>query len=166
MQDNSKEVELSYLAGIMDGEGAIFITRDVYASKNPVYRCETRVGMIDQKPIMRLYNAFGGTWLLEKPYHHKRPMYRWLGSNREVLVYTLNLLMPYLDVKKEQAILALQFIEKFPARRGHWAPTGQIDEKLEYWVKMRELNGLAMPATTERTGKRGRSKSVRLDATV
>ena len=166
MQGNSKEVEYAYLAGIIDGEGAIFITRDLFKTKNPVYRAEIRVGMIDEKPIKRLHVAFGGTALLEKSYHHKRPMWRWLGSNREVLKFCLTTLLPYLDVKKEQAKLVLEFNERFPRRNGHWAIPGQIEEKERYWIRIRELNGIAMPATTERTGKRGRRKSVRLEAPV
>ena len=166
MQGNSKEIEYAYLAGIIDGEGAIFITRDLFSTKNPVYRAEIRVGMIDEKPIKRLHVAFGGTALLEKSYHHKRPMWRWLGSNREVLKFCLTTLLPYLDVKKEQAKLVLEFNDRFPRRNGHWAIPGQIEEKERYWIRVRELNGIAMPATTERTGNRGRRKSVRIEAPV
>jgi hypothetical protein len=166
MQDNSKEIEYAYLAGILDGEGAIFITRDLFRSKNPVFRAEIRVGMIEPNAVKRMHNAFGGSFFLEKPYHHKRPLHRWSISNREQITFCLSKLLPYLDVKKEQAKVVLDFIDKFPRRNGHWATQEEVNAKEQYWFRIRGLNGVAMPATTERTGKRGRSKSVRLEATV
>jgi hypothetical protein len=166
MKGNSKEIEYAYLAGIVDGEGAIFISRDLFRSKNTVFRPEMRVGMIEPNAVKRLHDAFGGSFFLEKPYHHKRPLHRWAISKRESLVFCLNTLLPYLDVKREQAKVVLEFIDTFPRRNGHWATQEEIDKKEQFWFKIRGLNGVAMPATTERTGKRGRSKSVRLEAPV
>lgn len=167
MKDNSKEVALAYIAGIIDGEGAIFITRDVYTKKGSVMRVQVRVGMIEKVALQFMYDTFGfGSLIKEKSYKGKRPMHRILFSSYEEIKELLQSILPYLMVKKEQALLALDFIANCRGCPGHWSPPELVAKRLEYWINMRRLNGNASPATTERTGKRGRQKSVRLEAPV
>lgn len=167
MQGNSKEADLAYIAGIIDGEGSILITRDVYSNKNPVMRVIIRVGMIEEIALKFMHEILGvGRFYKEKPYHHKRAMNRLVITSYDEVKFTLEQLLPYLKVKKSQALLGLDFISNCRGKMGHWLAPEAIDKRLQYWIKMRELNGIAAPATTERTGKRGRSKSIRLEAPV
>ena len=167
MQGNSKEADLAYIAGIIDGEGSILITRDVYSNKNPVMRVIVRVGMIEEVALKFMQKTLKvGKFYKEKPYHHKRAMNRLVVTSYEEVKSSLESLLPFLKVKKEQALLALKFIDECRGKRGHWMAPEDIEKRLSFWIKMRELNGITAPATTERTGKRGRRKSVRLEATV
>lgn len=167
MQDNSKEAALGYVAGIIDGEGAIFITHDYYKYKNPVHRLEIRIGMIDRKALDFMVKTLGiGEVFQEASYEYKRPMFRLKYSNKEELKQVLDQIYPYLIVKKEQAKVAYEFLEKATGTRGRWLSEEKKKIRIELYIKMRTLNGIAAPATTERTGKRGRRKSVRLEAPV
>lgn len=167
MEGNSKEIALAYIAGILDGEGAIFISRDLFSNKNPVYRVGIRIGMIEKVALEFCHKHIGfGSLYEEPPYKKQRPMNRWVLTNYDHIIKFLNLVLPYLLVKKQQALHALKFIQECRAARGHWMTPELIQKRQEFWFRMRELNGIAMPATTERTGKRGRSKSVRLEAPV
>jgi len=165
-------VILAYIAGIIDGEGSICISRSSHESfmkqynrNYPYYVLTVRVGMIDPVAIDLIHDTFGiGSRSIEKKYHKQRPMYRWRVYKRPDCKYVIDKLMPYLRVKKPQALLALDFIKNF--KRSHrFNPMSDEKEKerFGYWVKMRTLNGIASPATTERAGISGRSKSVRID---
>lgn len=167
MQGNSKEEAMAYIAGILDGEGAIFISRDLFSKKNPVHRVGIRIGMIERAALQFIYDKINlGSLIKEKSYKNQRPIHRWLLTSYDEIKEFLNLMLPYLIVKKEQALHALDFIENCRGNRGHWMTQDLIQKRENYWIKMRELNGHASPATTERSGKRGRSKSIRLEATV
>lgn len=167
MQDNSKEVGIEYVAGIIDGEGAIFITHDYFQNKNPVHRVVIRIGMIDRRALDIVVRVLGiGKVFQEKSYHHKRPMFRVIYSNRDEIRRVLDQVTPYLQVKKEQALLAYDFLKNGIGKRGHWLTEEEVQRRRSYYIKMCELNGIPTPATTERTGRRGRRKSVRLEATV
>lgn len=166
MNGNSKEVELAYIAGLIDGEGAIFITHDPFHNRKSVHRTEIRIGMIEKVGLDFMVETLKlGKVKEEKPYHHKRPMYRVVFSKRSVVREVINKLLPYLKVKKEQALLALDFLDHVGDKR-----RSLTDEdctiRHTFYAKMRVLNGISTPATTERKGKRGRDKSVRLETTV
>jgi len=167
MQDNSKEVALAYVAGILDGEGAIFITHDYFQNKNPVHRLVVRIGMIDRRALDFIVDTVGFGKVVQEPsYEYKRRMFRLTYSNREDVKNFLDLVVPYLKIKKEQANLGYDFLINGVGKRGHWLSEEEVSRRRSYYERMCLLNGIATPATTERTGKRGRRKSVRLEATV
>lgn len=170
MHDNQREA-LSYIAGILDGEGSIMITRQASQTfmknrKHPNYCATVRIGMLTPEPL-RLIESFGfGKVYIEKPYHHRRPMYRiWIRSKDEVKRF-LESVKPWVLVKKQQLELALDFIEKAAGKPGHRITQKMADYGEESWLKMRTLNGVEAPATTKREGKRGRDNSVPFEAIV
>lgn len=166
MHGNSRE-DLAYFAGLFDGEGSIMIVRQngesfMKTRIHPYIGPACRMGLINKDIIYAFQKAVNvGCVYIEKPYHRKRPMTRWQCRKKKEVRQFLELMMPYLRLKKENALLALEFLDKFP-------PTKKISKEkheaqFEYYLKMRLLNGIAeLPATTERMGKRGRCKSIRL----
>lgn len=169
------KLTLAYLAGIIDGEGSIMIVRakheafmKQYDRNYPYYLPCVRVGMIDKEPIQLICDVMNmGEVENEVSYQNKRPMFRWRVTNREQCAEVINRLLPYLRVKKPQALLMLDFIKNFKRCHRYNPMTPEIEaERHNYWVQMRTLNGIASPATTERAGKTGRCKSVRLESTV
>jgi len=167
MYGNSKEAAMGYVGGIIDGEGAIFITHDYFQHKSPVHRIEIRIGMIHKEAVDFLVTTLNvGKVFLEKSYANKRPMYRLVYQNRDDIRNVLDQVYPYLLVKKSQADIAYEFLDKALGQRGRWLSEEKKEIRKNLYIRMRELNGIAAPATTERNGKRGRSRSVRLEATV
>lgn len=164
------KLKLAYIAGIIDGEGSIGICRashksfmEQYKRKYPYYYPFIRCGMIDHEPIKMIKEVTKlGRLEKEISYQEKRPMYRWRIFKQKECIEFINLLFPYLIVKKPQAILMLDFIKNFKRCHRYTRITPEIEaERASYWIKMRTLNGIASPATTERVGKVGRSRSVR-----
>lgn len=119
---------LEYLAGILDGEGSISIGKARWRKNGREYRyCQVQlyVRMQNREPLDLFAQRFGGT-VKQNPHTY---VLSW--SNRKA-GDVLRALLPYLRVKKPQAVLALEFLSD-PARRD-WE-TG-----LRYREKMKELN--------------------------
>ena len=108
-----KHIENAYLAGIIDGEGSIFITRiNNKKSGNVWYRLQIGCAMTEPDAIEMLRKTFtpntkqfiyrGGR---KKGY---KPVYQWLTTG-STTVRILKELLPYLTVKKNQAKLGIEF---------------------------------------------------------
>lgn len=169
MQDNQRE-ELSYLAGLFDGEGTLCIQKDTrprYSDRgwNPVYYTTFRIGMIEQKAIQGYKDYFKIGYVdCEKVYHAFRPMWRYSIRAKEEVKQVVTILLPFLRVKKPQAQLLLQYFEECPSRRGLLMTPEIMARKEYFFYQMKKLNGVDIsPATTKRMG---RPPSVRVQAIV
>ena len=170
--------KLAYIAGIVDGEGSIMIQCDrsksfmeqraSRGSSEPHYHAGVRVGMTDRRPLDLIVDVTGiGRVILEKPYHHLKPMYRWAIRRKDEIVPFLKLIMPYLLVKKEQAKLALKFMDEWVSSNGIRLTPEIRQQRESAWNQMRKLNGVILsPATTKPRGKGGRDKSAPFEAIV
>jgi len=94
-----------YFAGLFDGEGCISKNS---ALKQVIY---LQIIMVDKIVIDWLFKKFGGSYYLfnrknrginEKPTHH------WKLTNVDKIIPLLENIIPYLILKKNRAILALQ----------------------------------------------------------
>jgi hypothetical protein len=120
MSDKTKYV---YLAGIIDGEGSLIVSRSNRGSYFNYYG-RIHVKNTDYRLIQWLLDKFGGNVHEHLPadlIKHKKA-YSWYFSgdahDKEVLLLAL---MPYLIVKKEQAKILIEFFrmsrEVNPAKR-------------------------------------------------
>lgn len=179
MQGNLREeIELAYLTGLFEAEGSIMIQmfggkKYMESSKRvtPYFLTTLSFGMIEKNIVERIKNFFGvGSTTKEASYHQKRPMYRWHVPPGGVPL-VLNKMMPILSIKKEQALLALQFIKECGWQKG-WnrqkgTPDWLLKKREEFYLKMKQLNGVDISlATTKRANTPGRLKSVRIEAIV
>jgi hypothetical protein len=113
------EMAYAYIAGIIDGEGCITIERrdQYYKKKNGryydcgiTYTLFISVTQIDDIIPKYLYGIFGGS---HHPVYRNKPdgrhtYYRWqIASNKARNV--LKKIIPYLRLKKQQALLAIEF---------------------------------------------------------
>lgn len=173
-----EEVRLGYIAGILDGEGSIMIQRQ--ASKSfmkqreergcfyPHYSPAIRIGMLEKTPLDFIVEATQiGKVYKEKPYHRKRPMFRWMIRSKEEITKFLIPLIPCLLVKKQQAELCLTFVKEWVSHNGIRLTPEVIAQREGAWLQMRKLNGvITLPATTEPRGRRGRDLSAPFESTV
>lgn len=104
---------LSYLAGVIDGEGTI---RIIKSKRNPdwkpQYSAAISIGMTNKIPLEMLSKQFGVKVRKEEAsVQNMQTLFRWsVGGNNKV-PKILKRLNPYLRVKKEQALLAINFCE-------------------------------------------------------
>lgn len=103
MQPSPKSTDWAYLAGFVDGEGCISTT----SSKSGQFYPRLVVAQSDFGQIERLREKFLGLGRVHvKQQKHYRPQLVWTLRGEELLVFLENLL-PYLDLKKRQAEVAI-----------------------------------------------------------
>jgi len=140
-----KKTEFAYIAGIVDGEGSIGITRPMsFCSKKQTrgtgkrpdvvernkkghekgaIRCpyvQVSVANTNEWLIHWLHFNFGGSIYCEQPGKNplsKRACWRWNITNKKAAEF-LKLVLPYLKIKQEQAELAILFqSNKIPSKK-------------------------------------------------
>jgi hypothetical protein len=115
-----KDTDLAYLAGIIDSDGYISVGRRHYSKSNRDY-FYGKIGFTQVTPqAFELMIQLGGGVRQERPaLPGRRPIFRWEASSRRANTI-LRLLLPYLRIKKEQAmnVLALDDARGSRNRRG------------------------------------------------
>ncbi len=109
-QDNSEAVgKNAYLAGLIDGEGCIYV--QTYFGRQPgkKYCLYLELSMCSELTIRWVQKNFGGNYRAAKPYgKRKRVQYHWRVSNERAIAI-LKHVYPYLVTKKRQAALSFKF---------------------------------------------------------
>lgn len=167
-QDNQRQaILLSYLAGIIDGEGCIRIKKNTQrGTQQCQYHTTISVGMTDERIPQILCERFGGKVRVELM-KTSRNLYRWQLENRALAIEALKQLEPLLIVKREQALLALEFENKYCRLNTFSAKTvatktefdlsgyySQIQLREDFYLRMKKLNAVGAAATTNRENTR------------
>lgn len=106
------ELLLSYLAGIMDGDGYFTIKRNTYAirvtkdSKNPSYSEKVGIKQVVPDAIKIIHGNFGGYYFEEKQNKGKN-LFGVQLSNLKANFF-IRAIFPYLILKKKQASILLK----------------------------------------------------------
>lgn len=110
--------QLAYLAGIIDGEGSIYIGN---FSSNPktgtkYYQTNIEVTNTDKALITWLVEHIGGRMskytFKQTPKNSRKPVYRWIASGN-LLTHLCHLLLPYLVIKKKQCEIMIKMRKTF-----------------------------------------------------
>lgn len=145
-------VQLAYLAGIIDGEGSIYIGNFSCNPKNgtPYYQTNMEVTNTDKALIDWLIENIGGRMnaytAKQTPKNSRRAVYRWIVSG-ELLTQLCHLLLPYLIIKKRQCEIMIKMRETFErpvAAKGSQGVTPLEDDTLtlrkKYFDEIRSLH--------------------------
>lgn len=107
------ETDLAYIAGLVDGEAYIGIKKSrankhLTGRVNPGYHERIQVRMVDESAIKFIAETLGGWYYKEKASVAKgRPLYSYQASDKAA-AKILRLLLPYLKVKKRNALTVLE----------------------------------------------------------
>lgn len=114
-----ESVVAAYSAGLFDGEGCISISAAIKRNySSPVYSFRIKVGMTDESTIRWLNEHWGGKFhrvdekRLNKDGTFRRPIYQWYLCGKSSLGF-LRACLPYFNAKKRQAVLAIEWLEKY-----------------------------------------------------
>lgn len=117
-------VDLAYAAGIIDGEGSIYITRSIRRfmteaglRERPAYVLRITVVHTDRPLVDWLAETFGGG-ARTLPVRDKKwkPQFVWVAGGGRAAQIT-GVLLPYMRVKVDQAELALEFQSRIGTRK-------------------------------------------------
>lgn len=108
-----EETDLAYLAGAIDSDGTIGVKRSTYSmrvlkdSGNAVFSERVALRQVTQIIPDMLKNHFGGSLYMTKPSVARgRPLYSWAATDLRAAT-CLRALLPFLRIKREQAINCL-----------------------------------------------------------
>jgi len=110
--------ELAYLAGIIDGEGSIYIGN---FSSNPktgalYYQTNMEVTNTDEDLIKWLLKTFGGRsnkyTAKQTPKNSRKPVFRWIAAG-ELLTKLCHEILPYLVIKRHQCEIMIKMRATF-----------------------------------------------------
>lgn len=110
--------QIAYLAGIIDGEGSIYIGNFSFNKKTGAkyYQTNIEVTNTDEALIQWLVKFFGGRMnkytFKQTPKNSRRPIFRWIASG-ELLTELCHLLLPYLVIKKNQCEIMIKMRKTF-----------------------------------------------------
>ena len=107
------KVDLAYIAGIVDGEGYVGIKKSpaykCQGRKTPGYHARLQIRMVDEDAIQFIASTLGGNYYSEKPHAEKgKPLFCYQASDLRA-GEILRTLLPFLRVKKAQALNVLAF---------------------------------------------------------
>lgn len=133
MRPEPLATEIAYLAGIIDGEGNISVSRCLRKTRDS-YLYSVRLVVTNTRPdlIEWIRGRFGGRVQVKSPPTARhRAAYRWTVDGRRARPI-LTQVYPYLVLKSHQARIALAYLNL----RGLHVPT----VRAELWEQMRALN--------------------------
>jgi hypothetical protein len=136
------ETDKAYAAGFFDGEGCVDIRyRTTHGGKYERFELRIHIPQIAVGVLEWMKEKFGGS----VDAHGGPKCSRWLMTGPEAAGF-LETVMPYLNVKRQQAETALQFAATFPERRksngraGFERVPAQIrEQRLHCFLRLREI---------------------------
>ena len=148
----TKQNKFSYLAGFMDGEGTFAVVKTFSVQRKPdgskkryvVYKLNISVCNTNKEVMDWIALNFGGKPLPgsnENIPSHYKTRYAWHVTHRDKQKNLIIGLLPYLVAKKEQAKLALQFIETYSDKVGVQLDSAVVEKRDMLRKKMMILNG-------------------------
>jgi hypothetical protein len=145
--------EICYLAGIIDSDGCISISKMKPGKQrtiNPRYVLTVNVVNTSEKLMNWLVEKFGGRYKVRRRVleTHKFTFDWWFNNGKALEL--LKTIEPYLIVKRERARLGIEFIENWVTLHGQGAvtPINEVERREEFYVAMKVLNRTGYTAAT------------------
>ena len=109
------DIEAAYLAGIIDGEGSVYIAKHKeYSGRGLPYSYSTRVsvGNTDERLINWIQKTVktGNIHFVQETRNNWKDHWHWLLADKNITPF-LEQILPFLIIKKEQALILLRFRE-------------------------------------------------------
>lgn len=138
-----RDVDLAYLAGLIDGEGTIAIERRFAGvpAKNLRYTMKVDIQMSDRPAIDHVATLFQRSVWTKKPSDNMRKTAYRVTWQARLAKELLEPLVPYLILKKPQALAAIEFqqIQDRPRVVGTALSQEDLDVKEYYYLELRRL---------------------------
>ena len=138
-----EEILMSYIAGLMDGDGSFSLQKLKNASRSPLYYPILQFGFQKEHIIKLIVEKFGGTYFTidpKKDKRYKQTFYLWRLRSIKNVASALQKLNKYLVLKKERAEFLLDFCLNFKFIRGYLVSDDVLLEREKQYLKMAEFN--------------------------
>ena len=150
----SRDTTLAYLAGMIDGDGYITITRSVRAGKE-YFGAQVGIAGTRPEPHELAASLWGGkvNRFVPKNLNH-RPQFQWQRMGKSS-VAAIEAILPYLLIKREHAVLALE-LQEFASESNVDDPFPWFGPDFDVVARMRKMREkmISMNQSRNRVGKR------------
>lgn len=134
-----------YMAGLVDGEGTVTICRERRKNDRFEYYLRIKIEMTSQRTVEGVQGTFRGNLTYYKPRKKNyKPTVAWTVKRKHAKEFLLHVL-PYLTVKRAEAVFALKYQEKAEEQAAAWHryPVEVLQWRDEMYLKMRALKLVA-----------------------
>jgi hypothetical protein len=137
-------IDIRYLAGLFDGEGCISLVKQKRANSSLMtYSIRVVIAMTHKPTIKAIHNQFGGNYSERKGNGINRNSFSVMWANRKAAPI-LAALLPYLQIKREEALIAIDFLAKLSSvGTSFWRKASQADIDLLFAEREAIRNKLA-----------------------
>lgn len=144
--------ELAYIAGLIDGEGYVGLVKHLEKRRQKnnkrnitlFYRPAVKIGMCDKKGIDFIKKVIGGKiWLRKVLNIRYKDQWIWSADSYIDTKKVIEAVLPYLKVKRKQAVLLLNFIKERQIKNNHkikWGQTSYSIKETHIYNKLKLLN--------------------------
>jgi len=153
-QDNLRQaIRLAYVAGLIDGEGTIRIAKAKSENNTWNYTYKAALSFVNtNRRMSEIVSEFMGTRIYDSEYGSSgKTMYRVQKMGLEGVAELLKKILPYLEGKKKQAELVIEFCDKKTSysvkdspktgkKGGNYIPKEEIELREKYYWKVKNLN--------------------------
>ena len=134
--DNQQErlALLGYLAGIIDGEGWVGISKTKRADVRAgfIFLPQISIHMVGKDAIEHIDATFRKVDL-PSYYVHRKDTSQWTVNGYKRVVEVLEVLLPYLHIKRRQGELILAMNDLRSQRHHHSSPT-ELEHEIRAWI--------------------------------
>ena len=141
------EVTMAYIAGLIDGEAYVNITKNTSSSSSKgckrghAYRMGVDIRMTDRRPLdfIAMVTGIGTVRAVKLSKNGNRQPWRWTAWSQQAsaLLYCLK---QYLIVKKEQADICIKFQEAMRIPGGKGLTDSEYEFREKCWRAVKDLN--------------------------
>jgi hypothetical protein len=117
---NSNEAHWSYLAGLFDGEGTVCISTSHNKNNTTIFQMNVKIANTNLELMQWLISNFGGMYSVScsKNKNNCKTQYAWMPKGKNNRIAVLETMLPYLVIKKRQALIGLEFERVYEGRNG------------------------------------------------
>jgi DNA-binding transcriptional regulator YiaG len=138
------DLEIAYLAGLFDGEGMVHIRRAIVGvRRNPSYALEIQISNSHRRVMDWVVEHFGGFLIEMRELSAVRPQWKWVLRCQKART-VLETMLPYLVVKLQQAVVAIDFNRAQMAETklyeaGRRGPIPRTPEQMAYKERAKQM---------------------------
>jgi hypothetical protein len=143
--NNITETERAYLAGLIDGEGCLTISKTQGKNnRTPVYTAQIIIMMTNKEVIeyIKQVTGIGNIYGQNRQSPNQSAAYRWVVNTKSDLLPFLKSIKPFLIVKQNEIEILLEYLSLPPnpeMGKGKSMPAFYVNQRDQYYQRMRDL---------------------------
>ena len=147
-KDNQREADIAYIAGLIDGEGTIRMNAfKEKANWNPKYMPYISFVNTNMEVIELVKEFLNAKTIIrhspgDKGFKGNKVCYKVQKSGPKSVIKPIETLLPYLRIKKPQAILVLEYCKKYDptAKEGKYISKKELKFRDSIYKQIKALN--------------------------